>query len=479
MPKRPGSKLPNRGKWHLQNPFFGAKPPFAILEINFDVPRGSVTLSRITTDAMHIHEIDVDKFNGAYQIWGNKGGFEAQIEDDQTLNMSFFGSVETTCRALPIEIKSEHFSDDIAAMSPGDRMAEAINRSLPLLPGDIAEQLKGLLTKESIAMMAGVTAIWAVSHFFGVGEIADVVLLLFGTLALGAQALDVAEELFDFARLARGARSDDGLNEAAGHFARAVSIGGANVVLSVLLGKAPKVFREVYTKGVKSKIPLAPPPEREMAILINNAERGRALPPNRIAQPSGFREYQGPVWDPVKEPMPSTTGKLVYQPQTKFNAKFKNPGVSGNTEWWGDIALKAASSDAKTRTLLHETVHRFFSPRLQILRKLRVQRKAGSCSRSYILRYLEEGFAEMYAAYRFDGNGTLASVLSGLKFPVKNGYVTVTKMANEARGVFQGAFVVGGVTYRVFFSPIFDSDPPPDGVHPSVEASRATRVDAR
>jgi hypothetical protein len=134
MPKRPGSKLPNRGKWHLQNPFFGAKPPFAILEINFDVPRGSVTLSRITTDAMHIHEIDVDKFNGAYQIWGNKGGFEAQIEDDQTLNMSFFGSVETTCRALPIEIKSEHFSDDIAAMSPGDRMAEAINRSLPSCP---------------------------------------------------------------------------------------------------------------------------------------------------------------------------------------------------------------------------------------------------------------------------------------------------------------------------------------------------------
>src|SRR6185437_10892855 len=103
MPKRPGSKLPNRGKWALQNPFFGAKPPFAILEINFDVPRGWVTLSRITTDAMHIHEIDIDKFNGAYQIWGNKGGFEAQIEDDQTLNMSFFGSVETTCRALPIE----------------------------------------------------------------------------------------------------------------------------------------------------------------------------------------------------------------------------------------------------------------------------------------------------------------------------------------------------------------------------------------
>jgi hypothetical protein len=107
-------------------------------------------------------------------------------------------------------------------------------------------------------MMAGVTAIWAVSHFFGVGEIADVVLLLFGTLALGAQALDVAEELFDFARLARGARSDDGLNEAAGHFARAVSIGGANVVLSVLLGKAPKVFREGLYKGGKVKNPAGP-----------------------------------------------------------------------------------------------------------------------------------------------------------------------------------------------------------------------------
>jgi len=177
--------------------------------------------------------------------------------------------------------------------------------------------------------------------------------------------------------------------------------------------------------------------------------------------------------------MPSTPGKLVYEPQTKFNAKFKNPSVNGNTEWWGDIALKAARSDAKTRTLLHETVHRFFSPRLQILRKFRVQLKAGPYSRSYILRYLEEGFAEMYAAYRFDGNGTLASALSGLKFPVKNGYVTVTKMANEARGVFQGAFVVGGVTYRVFFSPIFDNDPPPDGIDPSGEASRATRAEAR
>jgi len=46
MPRRPGSKLPNRNEWHLSNALTGSNPPFAVLTMNFDAG---------TDDVRHLH----------------------------------------------------------------------------------------------------------------------------------------------------------------------------------------------------------------------------------------------------------------------------------------------------------------------------------------------------------------------------------------------------------------------------------------
>jgi hypothetical protein len=455
MPLRPGSKLPDMGEWQVVSGFISSDAPFGILHVEFGPPaRGWVKYRNTQATLLHINELSEDKFSAQYDMWGHRGGFDAEIRADQSLELSFIQTSHQpalTCRTSVLDIKSRHFSLQIANMSPGEKLEEVISRSLLLMPGGVADQIKALLTKQSLAIMGGVLSLWGVSHFFGVGELADVVLLFLGAAAFGMSALDVANELLEFMRMMQGARTDEALDMAAEHFARAVSIGGANAVMAILLGKAPKVLREVYTKGVKPKTFRRGLPEP-------TGERlgfPKATAPGRFSQPTGFRERVGPVWDPVAEPMPSTNGKVFYEPKINFNKKFTNPNVKGNTTWFGDIQIKAMTAAEETRTLVHETVHRFLSPRLQLMRGIRIQLKAGSYSRSYILRYLEEALAEAAAAYRYDGSGGLTSVLSGIRFPVANGYVTIAKIGTEARGILQGPIIVGGVCYQVWFVPSY------------------------
>jgi hypothetical protein len=61
-----------------------------------------------------------------------------------------------------------------------------------------------MLTPQALAVMSAVLVVWGVSQFFGVGQIADVILLIAGGLMLGAAAIDVATELAGFVSWATG-----------------------------------------------------------------------------------------------------------------------------------------------------------------------------------------------------------------------------------------------------------------------------------
>jgi hypothetical protein len=80
------------------------------------------------------------------------------------------------------------------------------------------------------------------------------------------------------------------------------------------------------------------------------------------------------------------------------------------------------------------------------LREIRIAVALGGYNRSYLLRYLEEALAQTYALVRTHGAGAL---FEGIRFPVKNGYVTVAKMGRELKGIVLGSVNAGGNWYRV------------------------------
>jgi hypothetical protein len=98
-------------------------------------------------------------------------------------------------------------------------------------------------------------------------------------------------------------------------------------------------------------------------------------------------------------------------------------------------------------TLFHELVHRYFSPRVGVLRKLRAEISMSAYSRSALLRYLEEALAEDYGQLRVHG---LAKALGAIRFPLQGGDVTVSQLATE--GLAIGTITLGGLLFNVSIS---------------------------
>jgi hypothetical protein len=103
----------------------------------------------------------------------------------------------------------------VSSLSVQERVSETLRRSLPLLPGEARDVVAGLLSPESVAIIAGTMALWAGSHLFGVGEIIDLLLLAVGGLVLGRSIWGVAEDLWEFARLSINGSSESDLDQAA------------------------------------------------------------------------------------------------------------------------------------------------------------------------------------------------------------------------------------------------------------------------
>jgi hypothetical protein len=149
----------------------------------------------------------------------------------------------------------------VLRMSRADKLAEAMRRSLPHLPLEARHVVEGMLRPETLAIISGTLAIWAGSHFFGVGEIVDIILLGVGVVALGFSVFEGAGELYEFGTTALNANSSAQLDNAAQHFARAVSLLGISIVQAVLLrGQG----RAVMSRGQPQMYPRlqldAPPP---------------------------------------------------------------------------------------------------------------------------------------------------------------------------------------------------------------------------
>ena len=290
-------------------------------------------------------------------------------------------------------------SMDIAQMSSADKIAEAMRRSLPHLPAEARSVVESMLRPATLAIIAGTLVVWAGSHFFGVGEVVDAILLGVGALSLGFAVFEGAGELLDFATGAIDARSDDDLEQAGRHFARAVTVLGISTIQALLLrGQA----RTVIARG-----------------------RPQIYPRVRVGTP------------------PPAGNQLRLSRPARLPS-----GSLGETTAYGEITVARNQSLTEQRlTLFHELVHRFFSPRIGPLRQLRAELNMSAYSRSALLRYLEEALAEGYGQLRVHG---LADALGAHRFPLQGGYVTISQMADEGTAI--GTIMLGGVLFRVSIS---------------------------
>ena len=290
-------------------------------------------------------------------------------------------------------------AQQVERMAPSEKIGAALKQSLTHLPADARAVVESMLEPQSLGLIAGTLVLWAASHAFGVGELVDAILLGIGTVALGFSVFEGASALKDFAIGAVRARSESDLEKAGQQFARAVVLLGISTIQGLLLRSQGRAF---IARGRPQTYPLpevgGPPPP------------GNTL---RLSRPSAIRG-----------------------------------GSLGATDAYGVIQISRAQTLTEQRiTLLHELVHRYFSPRTGPLRRLRAQLSMSAYARSALLRHLEEMIAEGYAQLRANG---LTSALGAYRFPLDGGYVTISQLAVE--GLAIGTIAVGGIGLRVSIS---------------------------
>ena len=305
---------------------------------------------------------------------------------------------------------------NVATGSFERRLEETLTRPLPKLGPETRAQLAAIITPESIAIIAAVLVAWVVSHAFGVGEAIDIILLVTGVVAIGMAVFSGLDHLYKFASGAYAARSTNDLDVAADHLAQAIGILGIQAVLALLF-------------------------------------RGRAR---------GKRLDLGP-------PPPRTPGAR-YRPTITQNPAA--PAGHGSTSFWGNIKVSTqGSATDRALVLLHERVHQSLAPRLYVLRNFRVNNRARSYFGSSLWRYIEEALAETVAQVGVIG---MRRFFVGIRFPVSNGYVFLTRGGGynthmAGRGVVpEGAALIttgiaSGMTFNLYFKSGVARDPPQRG----------------
>src|SRR5260370_27960994 len=263
------------------------------------------------------------------------------------------------------ESETSNMRLNIATMSITDRRAEVLKRSKKNFGPDVGQMIDSLLSPTNLKILAGTLVLWAGSHFVGVGEIIDVLLLVVGSFAIGWSIKDVAKDLATFADLTMNASTENDLERAAQAFSHAIVLGGITVIMAVLLRRSVKQIQA--TRGAN----------------VMDAMRPRSPGLPRVGA------------DPAK-------GRIWSKPGIKSDPSL--PAGEGSTSPFGEVRLSSAGSVTEQALVrAHELVHQFLTPRFGVLRTFRVQLGMSGYLRSMLLRYLEEAIAETVAQLRVNG----------------------------------------------------------------------------
>jgi hypothetical protein len=292
-----------------------------------------------------------------------------------------------------------------------------MRRALPLLPNEARAVVQGLLSPESLLIVTGTLTLWAGSHLFGVGEIADIVLMIIGGIFLGKGILDLADELWQFGNLTILMKSERDLDEAAKHFAKAVILVGMDIIALLLLRG------NVKARGVRS------------------------------TEPGGV-QIKGKLLS-AGEPPPLPKGQMFGRPKISRQVQLAQENALGYCDWFGDIyILRTQAITVQREVLYHELVHSILSPKFRLFRQFRGNLKASGYWRSSLLRFAEESMAQTYATLKTQG---WLPAIKAITFPLERGYVTIAQLSAE--GVRIGTIILAGMQFGLYLS-----ETPPQGM---------------
>ena len=105
--------LPGYGEWNIAKPklFLRSDPPFPSMTVDFDHATGSaeqgmgIGREPLRSPLTNIRALSQTKFSADYALGKNKGSFEAEIDDHRRLDITFTGTVETSCMGEPIRTR--------------------------------------------------------------------------------------------------------------------------------------------------------------------------------------------------------------------------------------------------------------------------------------------------------------------------------------------------------------------------------------
>lgn len=158
----------------------------------------------------------------------------------------------TLCRmASPVPGPVGPSANPVAHWSIRTKLLEAARRAIPKLPADSRQQFASLFSATNIEITGGVLALWAGSHFFGVGEAADLALLGIGVVTMGTAAFGVGRDLGSFLALATHAQTEADLDRAASHLAQAVVTMGVMSFIALIM-KAGSRFKRPGLVGASA-----------------------------------------------------------------------------------------------------------------------------------------------------------------------------------------------------------------------------------
>ncbi|TWU32189.1 hypothetical protein [Novipirellula artificiosorum] len=147
---------------------------------------------------------------------------------------------------------------NIERMSLEDRFERVLYLTAAKLPGEIREEFVAILTPTNIAITAGVLAAWAASHYFGVGFIVDIILLVVGAILVGWQVFSAARDLYDCVRITSSAKTSADLDRAAAHLANFIAVVGVTAFMAVIAkgakGQVSKLGQLVKNRSYYMKV---------------------------------------------------------------------------------------------------------------------------------------------------------------------------------------------------------------------------------
>jgi hypothetical protein len=157
--------------------------------------------------------------------------------------------------------------DPVSQMDNTQKLRRTIEYALssPSLGIEIKHALSELLSPENLVIAASVMVVWAASHFFGVGEVVDAILVGVAYASIGVQGMQGLADLVEFGYDVINAKSDFDLRRASEKLVRVFTLLGVEVVVALLTRKAqikPSAAKGAPGSGgpvPKSNAPPRPP----------------------------------------------------------------------------------------------------------------------------------------------------------------------------------------------------------------------------